>query len=79
MDLLNGLKSETIEALAALWQNPDFQKLVELLRLTQDKYAKLCLTRNSWEEVQKLQWEATGFSIVISTVEQASKKLNKEK
>lgn len=77
--LLQGLKPETIESLANLKGNKDYKKLVEVLRLTQDKYAKLCVTRNSWEEVQKLQWETAGISIVIQTVEQAYLKLNKEK
>jgi len=76
--LLQGLKPETIESLANLKGNKDYKKLVEVLRLTQDKYAKLCITRNSWEEVQKLQWETAGISIVIQTVEQAYNKLNKE-
>lgn len=78
MNLLKGLKPETIEKLAALRRDKKWKELVKILRLTQDKYAKLCLTRNSWEEVQKLQWEATGMSIVIKTVEQAYNKLNKE-
>jgi len=76
--LLQGLKPETIESLANLKGNKDYKRLVEVLRLTQDKYAKLCVTRNSWEEVQKLQWETAGISIVIQTVEQAYNKLNKE-
>ena len=78
ISLLQGIKPETIESLANLKGNKDYKKLVEVLRLTQDKYAKLCITRNTWEEVQKLQWETAGISIVIQTVQQAYDKLNKE-
>lgn len=79
MILTNDLKSETIEALADLWGNKNFKTLVEVLRSTQDRWAKLCLTRSTWEEVQKLQWQASGLSIVIKLVEEAAKKLNGEK
>lgn len=81
MDLIKGLKSETIEKLADLWINPDFKELIKVLRLTQDKYGKLCLTRNTnasnWLEVRELQDKAAGISLVIKTVEQAFNKLNK--
>ena len=79
MNLLKGLKKENIEALADLWENEDFQKLVELLRINQDNYGKLCLTRPNWESVQPLQWYATAFSIVIKTVENCYLKINKIK
>ena len=77
MNLTKDLKHDTIEALATLKTIKNWKELVRILRLTQDKYAKLCLTRNSWEEVQKLQWEAAGISIVIKTVEESYNKLNK--
>jgi len=72
-----GLKPETLEKLAALWGDDNFKELIKVIDLTRDKYAKLCLTRNSWEEVQKLQWEAAGMSIIKRTVEEASKIQNK--
>lgn len=77
-ELIRGLKPETIEKLSALWADENFKELVKLVHLTRDKYAKLCLTRSSWDEVQKLQWEATGMAIIIKTVEESYKKLNKE-
>lgn len=79
MNLTNDLKQETIEALADLAINKNFKTLVEVLRLTQDRWAKLCLTRSTWEEVQKLQWQASGLSIVIRLVEEAHEKLNTKK
>ena len=79
MKTTNELKHDTIEKLATLWTNNEFKELVKCLRLTQDKYAKLCLTRSSWEDVQRLQWEAAGISIVIKTVEDAFNKVNGDK
>ena len=77
MNLIKNLKQETIEKLSELKANEGWKELVKCLRLTQENYGKLCLTRNSWEEVQKLQWEAAAFSMVIQMVEQAHKKINK--
>jgi len=76
MNLTRGLKTEILEALADLWTDKNFKVLVKVLRLTQDKWAKGCLTA-PLEKIPRLQGEAAGMSIVIKTVEEASKKLNK--
>ena len=78
MEVTNSLKHETLEKLATLWVNPDFKELVRILRLTQDKYAQLCLTRNNMDEIRELQYKAAGISVVIKTVEEANKKINNE-
>jgi len=77
MNLSKELKHETVEKLSELRQDKNWKELVRILRLTQDKYAKLCLTRNTWDEIQKLQYKAVGISIVIKTVEESYNKLNK--
>jgi len=77
MNLLRGLKPETIEALAGLWTNKNFKILVKVLRLTQDKWAKDCLMA-SLDKIPRLQGEAAGISIVIKVVQQAFEKLNKQ-
>ena len=79
MDILKGLKTETKETLAELWEDKKFQELVKILRVNQDNYAKLCLTRPNWEEIQKLQWQAYTISLIIKTVEEAYRKVNKIK
>jgi hypothetical protein len=79
MNIITGLKNENIEALAELWQDNNFQNLVKLLRLNQDNFAKLCLTRTSWEQIQELQWYASAFSLVIKTVEDCYNKVNRRK
>ena len=74
-NLLKGLKTETIENLAELWEDKKFQELVKILRLNQENFAKLCLTRNRWEDIQQLQWHASAFSLIIKTVEDAARKV----
>jgi len=76
MNIIKGLKKENIEALAELWEDKNFQKLVDLMRLNQDNFAKLCLTRPTWQQIQELQWYASGFSLIIKTVESCYKKVN---
>ena len=76
MNLLKGFKKETIEVLAELWEDPKFQKLVEVLRINQDNCAKACLTRTSMEAILRLQEEARAYSIVIKMVEDAYRKAN---
>ena len=75
MDLLKKLKSETIENLAELWEDKKFQELVKVLRLNQENFAKLCLTRTKWEDIQQLQYYASAFSLIIKTVEDAARKV----
>lgn len=77
-NLLKGLKKENIEALAELWEDKNFQEFVKVLRINQDNYAKLCLTRTNWEETQKLQWQAYTISLILKTVEEAHQKVNKK-
>jgi hypothetical protein len=76
MNLIRGLQKENIEALAELWEDKNFQKLVEILRLNQQNFATMCLTRAKWESVQELQWYASAFSMVIKTVQDAHEKVN---
>jgi len=74
--LIKGLKQENIEALANLWENTDFKKFVELLRVNQENCAKLCLTRTSMDAILRLQEEARAYSIIIKLVEDAYNKVN---
>ena len=76
MNLIKGLKKENIESLASLWENEDFKKLVELLRIMQENCAKLCLTRTEMDSVLRLQEEARAYSIIIKIVENCYKKVN---
>jgi len=80
MNLSQGIKKiENIEALARLWDNEDFKVLVSILRINQENFGKLCLTRNSFDDIKELQWHATVFSTVINTVEDCYDKLNDNK
>jgi hypothetical protein len=74
--LIKGLKQENIEALANLWENTDFKKFVELLRVNQENCAKLCLTRTSMDAILRLQEEARAYSIIIKLVEDCYLKVN---
>ena len=74
--LIKGLKQENIEALANLWENTDFKKFVELLRVNQENCAKLCLTRTSMDAILRLQEEARAYSIIIKLVEDCYSKVN---
>ena len=76
METIQKLKKENIEALATLWEDKNFQKLVGLLRLNQENCAKLCLTRTSMDAILRLQEEARAYSIIIKTVEDAYNKIN---
>jgi hypothetical protein len=73
-----GLKKETLEKLADLWEEPNFQELVRILRINQDNYAKLCLTRTKWEDVMELQYKASAISTIVKTVEESFKRINKQ-
>lgn len=83
MNLLKGLKPNTIESLANLWTNKDFKELVKVLRINQDNLGKMCLLRrtdkNNWEEIRELQDTASAYSLIIKTVEDAYRKENKLK
>ena len=79
MNYLKGLKQESVERLADLWKDENFQDFVRVLRLNQENCAKLCLTRNNMEEIVRLQEEARAYSLVIRTVEDAYLKVNKIK
>jgi mevalonate kinase len=76
MNIIKGLKKENIEALSNLWENEDFKKFVELLRVNQENCAKLCLTRTSMDAVLRLQEEARAYSIIIKIVEDCYLKIN---
>jgi len=76
MEIIQKLKKENIEALATLWEDKNFQKLVELLRLNQENCAKLCLTRTSMDAILRLQEEARAYSIIIKMVEESFNKVN---
>lgn len=76
MTLSKGLKKENTEALAELWEDKNFKKLVELLRINQENCAKLCLTRTSMDAVLRLQEEARAYSIIIKLVEDCYNKVN---
>jgi len=76
MNIIKGLKKENIEALSNLWENEDFKKFVELLRVNQENCAKLCLTRTSMDAVLRLQEEARAYSIIIKIVEDCYNKVN---
>ena len=82
MDLTKGLKTETIEALAALKPNKNWKTLVKVLRLNQDNYGKACLkqrtTDENWLAIHDLQEKSAAFSFVIKVVDDAYNKLNKE-
>ena len=76
MNIIKGLKKENIETLSNLWENEDFKKFVELLRVNQENCAKLCLTRTSMDAVLRLQEEARAYSIIIKIVEDCYLKIN---
>ena len=80
MDLLKGLKSPTIEQLAELWENNNFQELVKVLKLNQENYGKRMLigriTENNWKDYRETQDLAYAFSLIIKTVESAYQKVN---
>ena len=76
MNLLKGFKSGTIEKLADLWDDPNFQELVRVLRDNQHNCAIKCLTRSKWEDVMSLQEEARAYSIIVQMVEEAYRKVN---
>ena len=77
MKLSDGLSGDTIEELARLWTNKDFQELVSVLKTNRENYGRLCLTATSWDTILELQWKAHAFSLVIKTVEDCFKKVNK--
>ena len=74
--LIKGLKKENIEAIANLWENSDFKRFVEILRVNQENCAKLCLTRTSMDAILRLQEEARVYSIIIKIVEDCYNKVN---
>ena len=76
MNTTKGIKKENIEALANLWENEDFKKLVEILRVNQENCAKACLTRTSMDAILRLQEEARAYSIIIKVVEDCYRKIN---
>ena len=82
MNLIKGLKHDTIEKLADLWSNKNFQELVRILRNNRDLTAKRILVSRTngenWFEVHDAQERAEAFAVVIKMVEQAYKKINKE-
>ena len=77
MDYSKKLKKPSIEALADLWADKNFQELVRVLRINQENCAKACLTRTNMESVIRLQEEARAYSLVVKTVEDAYRKVNK--
>ena len=83
ISLIKGLKKENIEALADLWENDNFQKLVELLRLNRENLGKQMLmgriSKDNCDAYREVQDRAATFSLVIKTVESCYNKLNKKK
>ena len=80
MNLLKGLKKETIEDLAELWQNEKFQKLVEILRINRDNLGKSMLmgriTKENCDSYREVQDTAATYSLIIKIVEDAYNKIN---
>lgn len=74
------LKKENTEALATLWEIPEFQKLVEILRINQENYSKRMLggriNKDNFEIYREYQDTASAFSLVIKIVEDAYCKVN---
>lgn len=83
MILIKGLKKENIEALATLWDTKEFQKLVEILRLTQENYGQRMLKgridKDNFQIYREYQDTATAFSVVIKLVEDAYLKANNKR
>lgn len=83
MNLLKGLKKETIEDFAELWENKKFQKLVEVLRINQNNLGKQMLlgriNKDNCEAYREIQDTAATYSLVIKIVEDAYLKVNKIK
>jgi hypothetical protein len=80
ISLLKGLKKETIEELAELWEIKQFKKLVEILRINQENLGKQMLmgriTRENCDNYRELQDTAATYSLIIKIVEDAYKKVN---
>lgn len=76
MNLIKGLRGDTLENLAELWENKNFQEFVALLRLNIDNFGKMCLIRNDINHIRELQYKASSFATIIKIVEDAYEKVN---
>jgi len=80
ISLLKGLKKETIEELAELWEIKQFKKLVEILRINQENLGKQMLmgriTRENCDTYREVQDTAATYSLIIRIVEDAYNKIN---
>lgn len=78
--LLKGLKKETIEDFAELWEDKRFQKLVEVLRINQENLGKSMLagriTRENCDSYREIQDTAATYSLIIKIVEDSYNKIN---
>jgi len=80
ISLLKGLKTETIEELAELWEIKQFKKLVEILRINQENLGKQMLlgriNKENCESYREVQDTAATYSLIIKIVEDAYNKVN---
>lgn len=79
-DLIKKLKTETVEDLAELWENEQFQKLVEVLRINQENLGKQMLlgriTKDNCDSYREVQDTAATYSLVIKIVQDCYDKVN---
>lgn len=76
MKLINydKITSETLEALASLWINKDFQILVGILRNRRLHLATSCLKTRDIKVITEMQVEAELISNLISAIKESSNK-----
>lgn len=76
MNLINYKKidASTLESLAALWIDKDFQVFVNILRNRRLHLATACLKTRDIENITEIQIEAELINNIINAIKEASNK-----